>query len=566
MVLLLAAQGTASASPTSKISGVVKDSSGNVMRGVKVHLTSPTLAATTLEAVTDEQGRYAFENVVLGSWQISFSGNGFETDKSAIKLGNAPATMNATLAFSPAPSAPQGQQAPPMPPGMQMPAGNTPPPSEPVDVGTDQYAAVSTGELTEAEISDPKALLAYIKSLEDRVKILESYSVMSIPETRTKRIEVWVDQNSNEYDHEVPGSKKVVTYQRERVFRRQDISEQIEAKLAEESEKSVAVGVSAAIMPQGSMQATGANHPADGKVYDLASADISFGARVAQNTTFYADLVGLTGPTPDSEIGGLTLLNSYTARLQPGNVISLREAWLRTEIFRNNLALIVGRLDLTSFVDRNAVANDETSQFLSDALVNNPTLGLFSNGAGVAVVYDPKKSVNFKVAFQQNDQTQLNLSKSLISLAEVGFFMTPFSLPEGNYRFWVRTDNTLGGRKQAGGVSLDQKLTDHLTYFGRAGYGFTPNNVQNGNMIFYSTGLQLQKRFVFFPGDSWAFGYAETRLTSGAAREHLGEIYYNFQLTERLKLSPRVQVVREINAATGKSTFVLPGVRLSAAF
>ena len=523
------------------------------MPGVTVHLTN-RLTSEARNAVTDETGHYLFEGVVTGPWDVSFTGNGFETKGNLVRVGESPAVFNATLAVSAAvPEPPQGTQAPNM---ANMP-GMSAEPAQAPDLGN---------ELTEAEVSDPKALVAYIKALEERIAYLESSTVLSEPETRVKRIEVYVDADSNEYDHPVAGTKKVVTYQRERVYRRQTINEKIEEALSAEGEKAVAVAVSGAIMPTGSIQSRGPTQPADGKVYDLASADISFAARVGQYTSFYADLVGLTGPTPDSEINGLTLLNSYTARLTTQNAINLREAWLRTELFRQSLAISAGRLDLANYFDRNTVANDETSQFLSDALVNNPTLGLFSNGAGVSVVYDPRRSYTFKLGFQQNDQSILNLSKSIITLAEAGYFMRPPGLQGGNYRVWLRTDNSLGSHKNAAGLSFDQKLTDHLAAFGRVGFGYVVNNVANGNMWFYSGGTQVQKRLVFFPGDTWGFGYALTYLTSGAAREHLGEAYYSFQLTERLALSPRVQFVREINAASGNASYVLPGLRLQAAF
>jgi Carboxypeptidase regulatory-like domain/Carbohydrate-selective porin, OprB family len=550
-VLLAGFCAVASAAPTETMSGIVKDASGVVMAGVTVHLSNPATGAA-LSAVTDTAGHYRFDNLAQGAWEVSFAGIGFETGRKAVQIAEESTVFNATLA---ADASPAPQQDAPMPnmPGMSAAPAQAP------DLNN---------ELTEAQVADPKALLAYIQALEQRIADLESSAVLSEPETRTKRIEVYVDANSNEYDHPVPGAKKVVTYQRERVYRRQTINEKIEEALSAEGEKSVALGVSAAIMPTGSLQASGPSQPADGKVYDLASADISFAARVAQNTTFYADLVGLTGPTPDREVNGLTLLNSYTARLSTQNAINLREAWLRTELFKQSLAISAGRLDLTSYFDRNAVANDETSQFLSDALVNNPTLGLFSNGAGVSVVYDPKRTFNFKLGFQQNDQTVLNLSKSIVTLAEVGYFARPFGLQGGNYRVWLRTDNSLGDRKDAAGLSFDQKLTDHAAIFGRVGFGYVVTNpsVGNGNMWFYSGGTQMQKRFVLFPGDTWGAGYALTYMTSGAAREHLGELYYSFQLTERLSFSPRIQYVREINATTGATSYVLPGVRLQAAF
>ena len=83
----------------------------------------------------------------------------------------------------------------------------------------------------------------------------------------------------------------------------------------------------------------------------------------------------LSGSPPDAEIPSLTLLNGYTARLVTQNELNLREVWLRTELFGQRLALTTGRLDLTNYFDANAFSNDESTQFLSDALVNNQMLG-----------------------------------------------------------------------------------------------------------------------------------------------------------------------------------------------
>src|SRR5262245_25859724 len=84
---------------------------------------------------------------------------------------------------------------------------------------------------------DRKALLDRIEALEKRLSELESSAVLSEPETRVKKIEVYVDQNGVEHDEPVPGSKKTVTYQRERVFRRQTISEKIEEALSDHDSK-----------------------------------------------------------------------------------------------------------------------------------------------------------------------------------------------------------------------------------------------------------------------------------------------------------------------------------------
>ena len=184
-----------------------------------------------------------------------------------------------------------------------------------------------------------------------------------------------------------------------------------------------------------------------------------FSAGLAQYTSFFADIVGLSGAPPDAEIHGLTLLNSYTARLVRQNEVNVREAWLRTELFSQRLALSAGRLDLTNYFDRNAVANDETTQFVSDGLVNNPTLGLATNGAGLVGVFDPKNGFAFKAGLQQSNTDATNLSQSLYTLGEVDYVARPPGLSEGNYRVWARNDNSTERNRSAVGLSIDQKLT-----------------------------------------------------------------------------------------------------------
>lgn len=407
--------------------------------------------------------------------------------------------------------------------------------------------------------ADSQAVLERLEAIEKRMADLESSAVLSEPETRVKRIEVWVDKNGNEYDQPTAGAEKTVTYQRERVYRRQTINEKIEEALASEETKSVSLGIDVASVTQGVYQTTGPDSEADGHAYELASADLIFAAKLAQNTTLFADVVGLSGSPPDSEVQGLTLLNAYTARLVRQNELNLREAWIRTELFDQKLALSLGRLDLTNYFDNNTVANDETSQFLSDALANNPLLGLSSNGAGLAAVYDPKGAYTFKVGVQQSDPDATNLSESIYSLAEIGYRARPFSLGEGNYRLWYRQDNSADVDRNAFGVSLDQRLTPTVSVFGRFGSG----DADAGHDRFYSVGLQFQNNYVFNPLDVWGFGYAQLKLASDA-KERLVESYYNLWLSEKLRVSFHLQYVREFQPGAPTLGYVVPGIRLQA--
>jgi hypothetical protein len=284
---------------------------------------------------------------------------------------------------------------------------------------------------------------------------------------------------------------------------------------------------------------------------------------------FFADIVGVSGPPPDLELGSATLLNGYAARLftptSGQNLINVREAWLRTELFGQRLAVTAGRLDLTNYFDSNAAANDETTQFLSDALVNNQMLGLSENGAGLALVYDPKIGINFKIGVQQSSSAATSLSDAMFSLAEVGYVARPAGLGEGNYRMWYRAaNNGAGGYMTAYGVSLDQRLLPQVTFFAR--YGSAQAIIHRDH--FYSGGLQFSNGAGFFPGDVWGIGYAQTDFQplSGMNRQRLVEGYYNFLLTEKLRFSFHVQHALDLIPGAPNQGFLVPGARLQATF
>jgi hypothetical protein len=435
-----------------------------------------------------------------------------------------------------------------------------------VEVVADRTAtldiAMTAATAEEAAEFERQQLLQRIATLEQRITDLESSAVLSEPQTRVRRVEVFVDPSGGVHDEPVPGSQPEVTYQRERVYRRQTISEKIEEALEDAENNSVRVGVDAAMGTQFAGRTRGALE-ANNRAYALASADLFFTAGIAQNTIFFADIVGLSGSPPDAEIPSLTLLNGYTARLIRQNEINLREAWLRTELFGQRLALTAGRLDLTNYFDQNAFANDETTQFIGDALVNNQMLGLSSNGTGVAAEFDAKNGIRFKFGFQQSNNDALNLSDSLYTLSEVGYTFTPFTLPEGTYRVWFRTDNTADDAIRKGvGFSFDQKLTNVVGLFAR--YGTQDTDLDDRDN-FYSVGVGFQNGLIVSPQDAWGVGYARMDLTTGE-KEHLVEGYYNFHLTERLRLSFHLTHVLDEPDADTRFGYLLPGVRFQAAF
>ena len=522
---------------TGSVGGRVSSSQGGTLNNAEVTLrTLPAPGAPTMPRManmpgmgerttqTNAEGGFSFDQVAPGQYVLQVDFTGFERSSQEITVAGQAVTVTVTL--------------------------------QPLEIVGVQPAPGAPGAA-----ADNEALLGRIKALEQRINELEANTVLSEPETRVKRIEVYTDPNGTQYDQPTPGAKKTTTYQRERVYRRQVLSEKLEQTLADAEAKKIAVGVSAASVTHYASQTSGSSHDADGHFYQLSSADLLFSAGLAQYTSFFADLVGLSGAPPDAEISGLTLLNSYTARLVRQNEVNVREAWMRTELFSQRLAISAGRLDLTNYFDRNGFANDETSQFISDALVNNPALGLTTNGSGVAGVFDPKNGFAFKAGFQQSNTDATNLSESLYTLVEADYVARPKGLSEGSYRVWFRNDNSKGSNRNGVGISADQKLNPFLGLFGR--WGSSESEVKRDN--FYSLGFQVQNGVVFNPLDYWGVGYAQTDLGAGA-HEKMVEGYYNFHISEKLRLSFHLQHQFEAPSGSGSTGFLLPVIRVQARF
>src|SRR6185503_13865685 len=112
------------------------------------------------------------------------------------------------------------------------------------------------------------------------------------------------------------------------------------------------------------------------------------------------------------------------------------------------------------------------------------------------------------------------------------------------------------------GISVDQRIIPTLTVFARVGSA----EVLDGSDRFYSGGIQIQNGLVFNPLDTWGIGYAQINPFVGR-HERLIEGYYNFRLTERLRLSFNLErVLDSEEEGQPKFGYFLPGVRLQASF
>src|SRR5262245_58958782 len=87
---------------TGTLTGRATDSSGALIPGVEVTITSPAMIGGARSAITDEQGTYRFTLLAIGIYRVSFALQGFKTlniEGVDVEVGTT-RTINATMEVS----------------------------------------------------------------------------------------------------------------------------------------------------------------------------------------------------------------------------------------------------------------------------------------------------------------------------------------------------------------------------------------------------------------------------------------------------------------------------------
>ena len=169
---------------TSSVSGRVTNKEGAVVPGATVSLVPPPSAmasmpgmrpgATDISVTSRADGTFQFDKIPAGQFVLQVDAPGLSRSSQQITV-----PMSQTLAISLEPLEVPGAEAAPT-------------------------AATAAGG------HNVEALLERIRVLEQRLIEFESTTVLSEPETRVKRIEVWVDKDGNQYDQPMPGHEREV--------------------------------------------------------------------------------------------------------------------------------------------------------------------------------------------------------------------------------------------------------------------------------------------------------------------------------------------------------------------
>ncbi len=274
------------------------------------------------------------------------------------------------------------------------------------------------------------------------------------------------------------------------------------------------------------------------------------------------------------------------------SVAILGQAWYQAAIplpfggfrphSREMLELTFGKMDIFGFFDQNAAAGDESLQFLNSVFVHNPLLDAGGEVAVDANGFQPgfiasyanevdkvqpwRLSLGVFGAGDKGANYQRSLAGPLL-MVQAERQLKLFGGLTGNYRAYAWTrhhvfelDGVTTRRHTGMGVSVDQRVGDGVTLFGRYGH------LAKGELPFdksLAVGADFNGSYWDRGGDTLGIG-ASWLKSSGAFRaaggsgdlegdgvadfnytpsgaEKVAEIYYRYRISPQFSLTPDLQ-------------------------
>ncbi len=321
---------------------------------------------------------------------------------------------------------------------------------------------------------------------------------------------------------------------------------------------------------------SGANDLAGQDQTDISgSLDLEIEAEMGERGTAFLLIESRDGAGLTDEIETLHGINADA--VDDDFSLKITEAWYEHVFLNERAVLTLGKVDLTNYFDGNAVANDETLQFLADGFVNNIVIEFpEDNGPGLRAAFSLNERLELSFGFAESDGDLEDFFRDGFGIIEMTY-KPKLHDREWNYRLalWSNLSdheewkNPSHNKEENWGVGLsfDQPLSERVTAFLRAG-------IQDDSVSQVDWGISLGGEFrSLIPSrekDILAFALGYAHLSSDyedsvspldTAHEQMLEIYYAIHVNEYLVLSPDLQVIRNPAGLADADTITLLGVR-----
>ena len=236
----------------------------------------------------------------------------------------------------------------------------------------------------------------------------------------------------------------------------------------------------------------------------------------------------------------------------------------------SSLGATFGIIDSTDYLDENAYANDEYTQFMNPALTNGPNVFLPSYDHGVALEWDrgPWSVRSVVMNIGENDDGN---NFSFVGL-QVGRKVSN-SFGEGNYRVVVAGANaefldptaTTKEARAGGLLSADQQFGKNLGGFIRLGW--QTDDAAVDYKAIYSGGIDIKGSAWGRTDDNIGLGYAYlVGGNTGIASTQIVEAYYRWRFGEVFGLTADFQYQQDDYLAGGNPKGAIFSLRATAEF
>ncbi len=240
----------------------------------------------------------------------------------------------------------------------------------------------------------------------------------------------------------------------------------------------------------------------------------------------------------------------------------------------HSLGLTGGIIDACDYMDENAFANDEFSQFMNEALVNGPNAFLPSYDIGGAVEWELGAFSIKGVAMAMGTNGEEGEFEEPYNFYGMQFgYKVDFGLGEGNYRVIVDTtgsdfSNVKGDKKERMSAvlfSFDQQLGEILGAWIR--FGFQDDEAAIDYKDIYTGGLNISGNLWGREQDNIGIGYGHLRGGNlDVDHTDVFEVYGRFALNDIFSITGDVQYMKDsMNVGDSPSGWIF-GLRATAEF
>ncbi len=273
--------------------------------------------------------------------------------------------------------------------------------------------------------------------------------------------------------------------------------------------------------------------------FATGSFDIVLEAPLWEGAVGVVDLEAVGGDGPDGRLPSMGGWNGDAGSGQSADGVDrlgVLEAFIATPLGSDATVLTFGKVDLGGFFDANALANDETAQFLTGSFVNSTAFEAPDPSAGVVLSYLPAASYDVNVAVSSTDNSGEEAFDKVFACAQIAHYTDALGA-DGEYRAYCWVD---GSRENLPGlgISMSQGLTGNVQVFARGAWQGSEESAPDAMMRAWSAGGQVGG---FHGEDVLGFAYGEsTSRDSGLEVEGTWETYYQHPLSSHMVTSLHV--------------------------